>query len=682
MLLFYRGFYFSGSRLKNFLNKVQLQAATITKGPVLVFAGAGSGKTRVITHRIAYLINELDFHPSSILAVTFTNKAAKEMKERVASILNSEEKTLGLTICTFHSLGLRILKAEYKLIGYPPDFTIYSPYEQNELMKRVMAENSISSERFSSRALLSAVSRMKNNPELQSDSSFLISSFVNSTAKRLLPEYDRTLKALGAMDFDDLILLTSKLLKNNSEVLDKYSKRFRQIMVDEYQDTNHTQFELIKLLSTYHGNVFVVGDDDQSIYSWRGAEIENILNFDKDFKNSHIIKLEENYRSVDEIVEASSKLIHNNVARAQKKCFTNIKAKENEGIKVVEKLDETAEAEFVANSIKTFHALGEQFKDHAVIIRANHQTKFFELAFNRHAIPFCIIGGQKFFENKEIKDIIAYIRVVINPFDEISLRRIINYPARGIGSVTLEKLFETTTSLNVKPGIFLKNFDHYESLFKKDASTSLKKFINIYRLLNEKINELDPVGFAKSLISIIGLEDEIRKTSENETVARIKLENTRAFIDAVATDPEVRKHKSAKPFFANFVNSLALLQSGDEDQKKNSVTIITAHSAKGLEFEKVFLAGFYQGGMPNHIAIEENNIEEERRLCYVAMTRAKRLLVITVPKSISFRGTVKSTTPSVFLKEAGLDEEKYTGRPPETDPVRIFDEILKKIRSN
>lgn len=668
--------------MKNLLNKIQLKAATITEGPVLVFAGAGSGKTRVITHRIAYLINEKGIQPSNILAVTFTNKAAKEMKERVASILNSEEKTTGLTICTFHSLGLKILKAEHKLIGYPPDFTIYSPYEQNELMKRVMIEESISSERFSSRALISAVSRMKNNPELRDDTSFLISSINNSTAKRLLEPYDRALKASGAMDFDDLILLASRLLKKDKDILEKYSKKFRYIMVDEYQDTNHTQFELIKLLSSHYGNVFVVGDDDQSIYSWRGAEVENILNFDHDFKNSIIIKLEENYRSVDEIVKASSRLILNNSTRAEKTCFTSIYAKEGEGIKVVEKLDETLEAEFVANEIKTFGAFKEKFNDIAVIIRANHQTKFFELAFARHGIPFAIIGGQKFFENKEIKDILAYIRIVLNPFDEISLRRIINYPARGIGAATLEKLFEITDSLNMKPGIFLKDLNHYEALFKKETVTSLNKFASIYKLLNEKISEIDPVGFAKILISVSGIEDEIKKTSESEIVAKIKLENVRAFIDAVATDPGVRDHKTAKSFFSGFINSITLLQSGDEEKKKNSVTIITAHSAKGLEFEKVFLTGFYQGGFPNHIAIEENNIEEERRLCYVAMTRAKKLLVITVPKAISFRGNIKNTVHSIFLKEAGLDEEKYTGRPPETDPVRMFDEMLKKIRKD
>ncbi|HOB72580.1 MAG TPA: UvrD-helicase domain-containing protein, partial [bacterium] len=400
-------------------------------------------------------------------------------------------------------------------------------------MKKVMVEENISSDRFSSRGLIAAVSKMKNDPSLMNDTSFLISSIVNSTARKIIGTYGRMLKTSGAMDFDDLILITVELLKNDKDVLQKYSSKYRYIMIDEYQDTNKTQFELIKLLSSHHGNLFVVGDDDQSIYSWRGADIENILNFEKDFKKSRVIKLEENYRSVDEIVNAAGRLILNNKSRALKTCFTSKKAILDEGIKVVNILDETAEAEFTADEIRKWTAGGGKLKNIAVIIRANHQTKFFEIAFSRHAIPFSIIGGHKFFENKEIRDIIAYIRVVLNPFDEISLRRIINYPARGIGVSTLEKFFETASSLKINPGLFLKEFENYESLFKKEQVSSIKKFVNIYKALNSEINEMEPVAFAKLLVSLSTIEDEIRKTSENETVARIKLENVRAFIDAV-----------------------------------------------------------------------------------------------------------------------------------------------------
>ncbi|MGI6393756.1 MAG: ATP-dependent helicase [bacterium] len=665
-----------------FLSDSQLKAVTTTEGSVLVFAGAGSGKTGVITHRIAYLIDKKNVDPSSILAVTFTNKAAKEMRERVSKLLGANESTLGLTLCTFHSLGFRILKSEYKKTGYPADFTVYSPYEQSELMKKVMTEENISSERFSPRSLLSAVSKMKNDPILINDPSFLLSSIVNSTAKKIMNTYSRMLKASGAMDFDDLILLTTELLKNDSEVLEKYSNKFRYIMIDEYQDTNKVQFELIRLLSSKHKNIFVVGDDDQSIYSWRGAEIENILNFEKDFKNSKVIKLEENYRSIDEIVNAAGKLIANNKTRAAKSSYTSKTAFGDDGIAVENLLDETDEAEFVSKTIKNWQAAGEHYKNIAVIVRANHQSKFFEIAFNRHAIPFSIIGGEKFFENKEIKDIVAYIRVIVNPLDEISLRRIINYPARGIGVATLEKFFENAATLKINPGLFLKEFKSYVSLFKKEQLNALNKFVNIYRELSEKIEKFEPVAFAKELISLSNIENEIKRTAENETVAKIKLENVRAFIDAVATAPDRANFKTAKEFFSNFINSITLLQNGEEETKNNTVTIITAHSAKGLEFNKVFIAGFYQGGIPNHIAIEENNIEEERRLCYVAMTRAKTKLVITIPSSISFRGVAKKVEPSMFLNEAGLDEEKYTGKPPDDDLVRILEEILKKIRND
>jgi len=667
--------------LKDQLNSIQRKAVTTIDGAVIVFAGAGSGKTRVITHRIAYLINEIKVSPGSVLAVTFTNKAAREMKERVSKMIGNDEKTDGLTVCTFHSLCLRILKSEHKLIDYPPGFTIYSPYEQNELMKKVMAEQKISPERFSSRALLTLISKIKNDTSLRNNPSFLISSLINSTAAKLFEHYQAAMKASGAMDFDDLLLLTVTLFKDHTETAEKYSKRFKYIMVDEYQDTNNIQFKLIKFLSSYHGNIFVVGDDDQSIYSWRGAEVENILNFSNDFKDATVIKLEENYRSVDEIVEAAGRLIVHNGSRAEKKCFTSIRAESGEGIKVVEKIDETTEAEYIAQEIKKNSGLGVKLSDIAVIIRANHQSKFFELAFNRHAIPFTIIGGQKFFENKEIKDILAYLRILINERDEISLRRIINYPARGIGAVTCEKFFEIAKDRKFNPGELLNKFNFFEPLFKTEQIKALKNFSAIYQTLARDIHSLDPVAFSKRLISLIKIEDEIKRSAENETVARIRLENIRAFIDAVATDPDLKSHRSAHGFFTNFINAVTLLQSGEEEKKKNSVTVITAHSAKGLEFKKVFLTGFYQGGMPNHISIEENNIDEERRLCYVAMTRAKRELIITIPRSISFRGTTKNTTPSTFLSEAGLDTEKYTGKPPETDQVRMFEEMLKKIRN-
>lgn len=663
------------------LSKLQLDAVYSTEGAVLVFAGAGSGKTRVITHRIAHLINSGKAEPSQILAVTFTNKAAKEMRERTENLLKSSEAVSGLTVCTFHSLGLKILKIEHRSIGYPSDFTVYSPYEQNELMKKVMEEQNISTERFSSRTILTAISKMKNDPDLAGNVNFLVSNINHSTAKKLMEHYQKALRNAGAMDFDDLIVQPVKLLKENTDILAKHSSKYKYIMVDEYQDTNSAQFELIRLLSGTHGNVFVVGDDDQSIYSWRGAKIENILNFERDFPDCKIIKMEENYRSVDEIVTAAGNLIQYNPTRAGKKCFTSRKAGKDEGVRIVEKKDETAEAEYIASEITRWLSSGERADTIAVIIRANSQSKPFEIAFNRSSIPYIIIGGQKFFENKEIKDVLAYLRVLLNPFDEISLRRIINYPARGIGNTSQEKIFETALSMNIEPVRFIRNFRDYSSLFRKEQASSIEDFSVLLEKLSSRLLKTDPLTFAKELIDEILIEDEIRRSSESEISARIKLDNIRAFIDAVATDPSLKRHKTARAFFSDFINSVTLLQSGDEESKTNSVSIITAHSAKGLEFDKVFLIGFYEGGMPNHIAIEENNIEEERRLAYVAMTRARKLLTITIPRSISFRGNTKTVADSMFIKEAGLDSEKYTGRPDDDDPVKMMAAILKKLQS-
>lgn len=660
------------------LNQAQLRAVKKTEGAVLVFAGAGSGKTRVITQRIAYLINDLNVSPQRILAVTFTNKAAKEMKERIGNILEMDMGSTDLTISTFHSLGLRILKKEAKKIDYPPSFTIYSPYEQNELMKKVMEERNISSERFSSRMILSAISKLKNNPDLFDSPEFLISNINFATARKLVKPYQDALKAMGAMDFDDLIVKTVSLLKNDKEVLKKYSEKFQYIMVDEYQDTNSAQFELINLLASHFGNICVVGDDDQSIYSWRGARVENILNFEKSFPDCTVVKLEQNYRSITDIVDSANKLIAHNRVRADKKSFSAIKSNEKEGIKVMEVSNESSEADYVARTISHWLTLGVKPDQIAIIIRANSQSKPFEISLNQYGIPYQIIGGNKFFENKEIKDIIAYLRAILNPTDEISLRRIINYPARGIGNITIEKLIKTSESTGINPHNFLGNLSSYGGIFKPEQLKALNIFNQMMTDLKEKLKTLEPVKFSKYLIESIGIENEVRKSSESEAVAKIRIDNIRAFIDAVATDPNREKASSARSFFYDFINSVTLIQNGEEKDKANSVNIITAHSAKGLEFERVFLTGYYQGGFPNHMAIEELNIDEERRLAYVAMTRAKKVLTITVPGSISFRGSHKDTMNSIFLKEAGLDAEKYTGKPPIEEPGRFFDALLKK----
>ncbi len=660
------------------LNSQQAKAVKSTEGPILVFAGAGSGKTRVLTYRIAYLLKEKKVPPENILAVTFTNKAAKEMKGRVCSLLNDTLLTTPLTISTFHALGLKILKREASKVGYSSNFVIFTPYEQSELLKRVMKEENVSTERFSPKVILSAVSKIKNNPDIADDPAFLIKNINFSVAKKILDPFNKAMLLSGAMDFDDLILKTVYILKENPEVLEKYSQKFKYILVDEYQDTNFAQFELIKLLSSRHQNIFVVGDDDQSIYGWRGARVENILNFQKEFSNCKTIKLEQNYRSVADIVESAGRLISKNCSRMKKTSFTNIKVKENEGIKVIEKPDENSEAEFVSKEILKMMDILTKPSEIAVIIRANYQSKPFEMSFRHYSIPYIMIGGQKFYENKEIKDIVAYLRIIVNPYDEISLRRIINYPPRKIGSSTQEKLLNISKAQKKPPLLFLLQIDKYPDGFTPEQISALNQFKDLYLNLSNLIKKLSPVQFAKDLVSSIAIEDEIKKSSESETIARIRVENIDAFINSVATDPLNNAGYDTVSFYNSFINSIALMQSGEEETKNNSVNIITAHSAKGLEFDTVFIPGFYQGGMPNSLAIEEGNIEEERRLAYVAMTRAKKRLFIIIPHSVSHRGNIRAVKPSVFLNEAGVDTEKHTGIP--EDPLKMLDEMLKKIR--
>ena len=662
------------------LSDEQKRAVTATEGAVLVFAGAGSGKTRVITRRIAYLIDSLGVSPENILAVTFTNKAAREMRERVAGILDSETLTKSLTICTFHALGLGILKNEFKKIGYPPNFTIYSPYEQCEIMKKVMYDEKISSDRFSPQAVVSIVSKMKNNPELAENPSFLLANLTNGVAKRVFKPYCEAMRVRAALDFDDLIALTVKLLKEDEEIRSKYSSKYKYIMVDEYQDTNAAQFELVKLLSSIHKNICVVGDDDQSIYSWRGAKVENILNFNRDFEDVTVVKLEENYRSVSEIVETAGNLIANNVKRSPKKCFASKKGGAGEGVRIVELQDEKEEAEFVAKEILNWKSMGEKLNNIAVIVRANHQTRLFELTFSRFGLPFVIVGGSKFFENKEIKDILAYIKILLNPQDEINLRRIINYPARGIGGGSVDKVFNVAESMKIIPMELFKDFYLYKSLFSAEQVKSLGGFADLISELEEKFNSADPAVFTSFLIKRTTLEAEVKKSAESEEEASVKLGNISAFLDAVVSDPKFCDYKNARAFFAYFVNSISLTGSGEEESQAGKITIITAHSAKGLEFDKVFIPGFFQGGFPNHLAIEEQNVDEERRLAYVAFTRAKKLLTVTDPQNISFKGSIRKTEPSIFIKEAGIKSESHEDIP--ANPLDALQAILEKLKQS
>ncbi len=661
------------------LTDQQHKAVTTTEGPLLVFAGAGSGKTRVITARIAYLIGAKEVSPDEIAAVTFTNKAAREMRERAGTLLGDSAVARRVTICTFHALGLMILKREHAAIGYPRNFVVYSPYEQVELLKKVMDEEHVSRDQYSPHTLIETISAMKNESIAKETSRTLLGDIRRAIARRLYDPYERALKAAAAMDFDDLIQKTILLFERDDDLRKKYASQWRYLMVDEYQDTNRSQYRLIRLLSSVHGNVCAVGDDDQSIYSWRGARVENILEFENDFPGTTVVKLEENFRSVREIVSVAGRLISFNENRAAKQVFARRAAEGYDPVVLRYATDEQDEARQVADEITALATQGKRYTSIAIIVRTNAQTLPFEKALSRSRIPYRVIGGQKFFENKEIKDILAYLRVLVNPADEVSLRRIINYPPRGIGTAAIETLFKIASAEKSSPLEVATRAAAY-SAFSVSHQNAISAFTTLHRHLSDDIEHADPVLFVERLIERIGIEAAVVKHSESDDAARVRLENIRELVSAVSYHRT--EHPSAPPleFWIGFINATSLLQAADEEEKKG-VSLITAHSAKGLEFDVVFVPCCYQGGFPNRLALEEGGIEEERRLCYVAFTRARERLYVSVPRMVKVRSRSEVVSPSIFLAEAGL-----TGTTPGTEEERrattldFLERIQEKMR--
>ncbi len=664
------------------LSDVQREAVKTIEGPLLVFAGAGSGKTRVITHRIAYLIKNHFCSPEDILAVTFTNKAAREMKERISNLLRNSVNSKKIEISTFHALCLKILKKEHSLIGYPANFVIYTPYEETELVRNMMKEKNISSERYSPQGILYALSKLKNNPELKNDRRFLISNISNSMALKIMNDFKDVMKAAGAMDFDDLILNTVDIFEKNESVRRKYSEKYRYIMVDEYQDTNHMQYKLVKNLASVHSNVCVVGDDDQSIYAWRGADVSNILNFSRDFSNCKTVKLTENYRSVEEITAAAGKLIKHNKNRVDKKVNTLRKKSPESAVERFEAENEKEEAENIANKIAGLLEKGEKPSDFAVIVRTNAQTRPIEMSVSKHGIPYRIIGGNKFFENKEIKDILAYLRLLANPNDDVAFRRIVNYPSRGIGAATLQVVNRYASQKNsslFSAVISLINSQNISSSVKNKLFT----FTSLMKELKSIVSSEKPRMIARAIIEKTRIDKAVTSSAENSDVARIRNENITEFINSVSEFEERYPALSGEDFIFEYLNATSLIQdtdtpSGDE----KGVSIITAHSAKGLEFDIVFIPGMYNGGFPNHMAQEEGNVSEERRLCYVAFTRARNMLFLSNPRHINKRGRRIKVDPSIFLFEAEIpsaeDAAEKMFEQAEDDVARI-DLLLKKL---
>lgn len=643
------------------LNSAQQKAVQHTKGPLLVVAGAGSGKTRVITYRIAKLINEDGIDPFNILALTFTNKASSEMKLRVESLMG--EKSLNIWISTFHSACVRILRKDIERLGYSNNFVIYDTYDQNALIKDCLEKIGLDKENSSAKSITNKISLFKTNlQEPGKTNPDYIHNYNDGIAHKIYPVYQEKLKDNNALDFDDLLILTVKLFSSEPDVLAYYQNRFRYILVDEYQDTNYLQYQLIYLLAKQHQNICVVGDEDQSIYRWRGANINNILNFEKNFKNSKVIKLEENYRSTKNILDASSFVIKKNKQRKEKTLFTNNQT--GEKIVYYRALSEIEEGDYICRTIRKFNQSGKaKLKDIAVFYRTNAQSRVIEDSLRRLNISYQIIGGLKFYDRKEIKDIIAYCRIIVNPADSVSFKRIINTNMHGIGKVTLGRINEFALENNLTEFQAMK-----EIIELKDfAGSAMKRIKKFYDLLNNLIN------FAKEnrvsdVISYIQLEAGYidKLMNDNSFEARNRIENLKELVTAAKNFEEINDNYTLD----GFLDQAALVSDIDNlDEKQGAVALLTLHNSKGLEFPVVFISGMEDKIFPHVRSFgDEEEMEEERRLCYVGMTRAKRNLFLVNAITRKIYGVEQENYPSKFLKEIP-DEFLEKISPPENNYI-------------
>ena len=624
------------------LNEPQKSAVLHTEGPLLILAGAGSGKTRVITHRIAHLIINKNIYPYKICALTFTNKAAKEMQERVIKLLSNSGNLV--MIKTFHSLCLYILRKYPEKINLHSGFTVYDTSLSESLLKEIIKDLSLDNKAFKPKNISSVIQNSKDKMILPEE--FLDElpkdSFYKSIGK-IYTLYEERKMERNALDFGDLILKTVILLKEYPEIKNYYNNLWEYIMVDEYQDTNKCQYILTTLLAGEKKNICVVGDDDQSIYSWRGADIRNILDFEKDYKNTYIVKLEENYRSTQNIITAAGSLIKNNSDRKDKTLFTNKET--GKKITLTECPSEMDEARFVLNKIKDLYKFTGKYSKIAVFYRTNAQSRFFEEALRENNIPYKIYGGFRFYDRAEIKDMMAYLTILINPDDTGSLLRIINFPPRGLGDTSLEKLRLNAIENNVSVFEILKrgNTD-----LRKSAKLSIENFLSNYNDLSIMIkNNMNPSAIAKSLVVQMGIEDELKKNADPESLDR--LENIEQFIESI----QEYEDSTENPNLSEYLNMISLYTSEEDGVEiTDYITLMTVHNSKGLEFDTVFLTGMEEGTFPHFMSLEEKmGVEEERRLCYVAITRAMQDLYISHCQYSRKYGEIQKREPSRFLSE-------------------------------
>ena len=597
------------------LNKPQKEAVFHTEGPLLILAGAGSGKTRVLTHRIAYLIEEKGVNPWNILAITFTNKAAEEMRQRVDSLVGIGAESIWVS--TFHSMCVRILRRYIDRLGYDNRFTIYDTDDQKTLMKEVCRKTDIDTKRFKERMLLSVISSAKNEMILPEEFELNAGGdFVQLKIAKVYKEYEAQMRANNALDFDDLLVKTVQLLETQPDVRENYQERFRYIMVDEYQDTNTVQFRLVSLLAGKYRNLCVVGDDDQSIYKFRGANIRNILDFEKEFSDAKVIKLEQNYRSVGNVLEVANSVIRNNKGRKEKTLWTD----NEKGEKIRLRQFDTAydEAQFIAEDIKDETAQGANYSDHAVLYRTNAQSRLLEEKFVAMNIPYKIVGGINFYSRREIKDVLSYLKTIDNGKDDLAVRRIINVPKRGIGLTTINRIQESAAA---------RGIGFYDALSAPDlipgigrSASKLDSFAALIEYFKGRSEESGVTDLLTEVIEKTGYTESLEADDPEELEARVQ--NIDELVSKAAVYEESCSDRGERPTLSGFLEEVALVADIDSvAEDRDYVILMTLHSAKGLEFPHVYLAGMEDGLFPSYMSIsggDPEELEEERRLCYVA----------------------------------------------------------------
>ncbi|WP_160044164.1 DNA helicase PcrA [Paenibacillus sp. USDA918EY] len=637
------------------LNPQQRQAVEATEGPLLILAGAGSGKTRVLTHRIAYLIATRKAPPWGILAITFTNKAAREMQERVTRLVGHEGRDIWVS--TFHSMCVRILRKDIERIGFNSNFTILDSTDQLSLVRNCMKDLNLDTKKFEPKAILSLISTAKNELITPAQYEQKAGDYLESIAAKVYTMYQRRLKSNNSLDFDDLIMATIQLFKEVPEVLDFYQKKFQYIHVDEYQDTNRAQYMLCRMLADGHHRICVVGDSDQSIYRWRGADISNILNFEEDYPEARTILLEQNYRSTSTILNAANAVIKQNSGRKSKNLWTD--KGEGAKIKIYRADSEHDEGYFVTSEISNNVKQGKSYQDHAILYRTNAQSRVIEEILIKSDIPYQIVGGIKFYDRKEIKDILAYLRLISNPNDDLSLARIINVPKRGVGDTSVAKLTAAAAERGVSIFQVLAVVDDLG--FAGKTRNALVEFYDMIAALNQMVEYLSVTELTEKMLEMSEYRVEMQR--ENTIESRSRLENIDEFLSVTMEFEKNNEDKS----LVSFLTDLALIadidsMNDDDEDQSDAVILMTMHSAKGLEFPIVFIVGMEEGVFPHSRAFLDNEeLEEERRLAYVGITRAEQQLYLSCAQMRTLFGRTTANQPSRFLDEIPEELKEETG---------------------